>query len=104
MIKFNEASPEEQAARVQSARDLDNARRVANGIAPQEPKHEYLFDVTLIAAFRFRAASEQEARRLLAEALNCASINAGAINGVELVGEGSMEGEADLAEVDGECV
>jgi hypothetical protein len=63
--------------------------------------HEYFFDVTLLSCFRFRAENEAEARKLLAEALDCASINAGMINGQVLLGEASMEGEADLAEVDG---
>jgi hypothetical protein len=63
--------------------------------------HEYLFDVTLTASFRISAKDRAEAKRLLAEALNCASINAGEINGQTLIGEASMEGEADLAEVDG---
>lgn len=64
--------------------------------------HEYLFDVKLFASFRFKAENAAEARRLLAEALDCASINAGEINGCTLVGEASVDGAADLIEVDGE--
>lgn len=63
--------------------------------------HEYLFDVTLLASFRFKATNVAEARRLLRDALDSASINAGEVNGQTLLGEASMEGEADLAEVDG---
>jgi hypothetical protein len=63
--------------------------------------HEYLFDVTLLSSFRIKAENESEARRLLAEALDCVSINAGKINEDALIGEASMEGDADLAEVDG---
>lgn len=66
--------------------------------------HEYLFDVKLFTSFRFTAANEAEARRLLAEALDCASINAGQVNGQTLLGEASMDGDADLVEVDGEAV
>jgi hypothetical protein len=65
---------------------------------------EFLFDVKLISALRIKAESEAEARRMLTEALNCAEVNYGSINGDPLVGEASLDGELDLVEVDGEFV
>ena len=70
-------------------------------VVEKEMQHEYLFDVTLMSSFRVTAANESEARRLLAEVLDCTSINAGQVNGRELIGEASMEGDAELVEVDG---
>lgn len=70
-------------------------------------EREYLFDVELFASFRFKASSEQEARRLLCEALDCTTINAGGINGQTLLGEASVstaDNSVCLAEVDGEPV
>jgi len=61
---------------------------------------EYLFDVRLCASFRIQGANALEARRLLVEALDCASINAGEINGQTLIGEASMDGDAVLVEID----
>jgi hypothetical protein len=40
--------------------------------------NEYLFDIKLFASIRVNAASESEARGLVLEHLDCASINAGA--------------------------
>lgn len=65
--------------------------------------HEYVFDVKVFTSFRFNARSEKEARGLLKESLDAASINAGEINGQTLTGEASMDGEAVLVEVDGEA-
>lgn len=69
-------------------------------------KHEYAFDVKLFAALRVKAHSEKEARELLAQALDCVTINCGAILGEPLIGEASIdeEGEFDLYEIDGEAV
>lgn len=66
--------------------------------------HEFLFDVRLCASFRIKSANASEARRLLAEALDCASINAGEINGHTLIGEASLDGDAVLVESDGEPI
>lgn len=78
-------------------------KQLGVGFATISPvMHEYMFDVKLLAAFRFKAPHEQAARMLLAAALDCETINAGEINGCTLVGEASMDGEADLIEVDGE--
>jgi hypothetical protein len=66
-------------------------------------EHEYAFDVKLLAAIRVKAASEQEAREKLAEHLQCADTNFGAWpDGSPILAEASIDGEADLYEVDGE--
>ena len=66
---------------------------------------EYLFDVKLFAAVRVQASDEGEARKMLDDALNCASCNAGSWpNGDPILFEASADGEADLSEVDGEPV
>ena len=62
--------------------------------------HEFLFDVRLRTSFRIKGANESEALHLLAEALDCACINAGEINGQTLIGEASMDGDAVLVEID----
>lgn len=60
---------------------------------------EYLFDVKLFASFRVPANSEVEARRMLTELMDCASINVGALpDGSPLIGEGSTDGEAYFVE------
>lgn len=65
--------------------------------------HEFLFDVKLFAAIRVTAASEAEARQKLAGALDCADTNFGAWpDGTPILAEASMDGDADLQEVDGE--
>jgi hypothetical protein len=64
--------------------------------------HEYLFDVKLFASFRVKAHSVKDARIALAAALDCASVNAGEVNGEPLVGEASVDGELELIEKDGE--
>lgn len=63
--------------------------------------NEYLFDVKLFASVRVQADTEKEARRLLADALDAANINAGAWpNGDPVVFEASQGGEPDLMEVE----
>lgn len=60
--------------------------------------NEYLFDVKLNASLRVRAADEAEARSKLAELLDCANVNFGAIDGEPVIGEASADGEPYLAE------
>lgn len=65
-------------------------------------QHEYAFDVKLLAAIRVTAANEAEARAKLSEHLQCADANFGAWpNGEPINAEASIDGEADLYEVDG---
>jgi hypothetical protein len=66
--------------------------------------HEYLFDVKLFAAFRVKAASEEEARSMLAKALDCATVNCGAWpDGSPIIAEASLDDDPpDLVEIDGE--
>lgn len=67
--------------------------------------HEYTFDVTLLTTIRVKASSEKEARAMLDAALQGADSNLGAWpNGDPILAECSIEGEADLSEVDGEWV
>lgn len=67
--------------------------------------HEYAFDVKMLAAIRVKAATETEARAMLREHLDCADTNFGAWpNGDPITAEASMDGEADLYEIDGEAV
>jgi len=66
-------------------------------------KHEYLFDAKLITSLRITARSESDARRTLAEVLECATINCGPLAcGSPLVSEASLDGYLELVEVDGE--
>ena len=74
--------------------------------ATQTPAgREYLFDAKLLAAIRVRAESVEEARRKLGQLLDCArcevEIDA---SGASIVFEASIDGEADLIEVDGKSV
>lgn len=63
--------------------------------------HEYLFDISLIAAVRVKAASQDEARAMLKRAFDCADCNGGAWpNGDPITFEATLD-EANLAEVDG---
>lgn len=66
---------------------------------------EYLFDVKLFASIRLRAESEAAARKCLAEVLDCADLSV-CHGGVDMADtfEASMDGEADLIEIDGEVV
>ncbi|KVU68952.1 hypothetical protein BGV52_15335 [Burkholderia ubonensis] len=65
---------------------------------------EFVFDVKLFATISFSAPDEATARRMLADALECADANLGEINGQTIVCEASMDGEPDLVEVDGEFI
>ena len=64
-----------------------------------ETQKEFLFDVKLFASLRIKTKSGKEARAILGTLLDCASVNFGAIDGEPVVGEASMDGEADLMEV-----
>lgn len=66
---------------------------------------EYAFDVKLLAAVRVTADDEATARKQLAEVLDCADLSVchGGVNMPDTF-EASMDGEADLFEVDGEAV
>lgn len=64
----------------------------------------FVFDVKLFATISFSASDEASARRLLADALECADANLGEINGQTIVCEVSMDGTADLVEIDGEFI
>lgn len=65
--------------------------------------HEYAFDVKMFAAIRVKAETEAKARAMLAEALDCADCNMGAWpDGTPILCEASMDGDADLYEIDGE--
>jgi hypothetical protein len=66
--------------------------------------HEYAFDVKLLAAIRFKAKSEEHARAALQEFLQCADANLGEILGQTITCEVSIDGEADLYEIDGKEV
>lgn len=59
------------------------------------PDHEYLFDVKLFASVRVMASSEAAARKLLDEM--------DPVDDMLLFGA-SIDGEADLIEIDGEAV
>ena len=62
---------------------------------------EYLFDISLIAAVRVKATSQDEARAMLKRAFDCADCNGGAWpNGDPITFEATLD-EANLAEVDG---
>ena len=61
------------------------------------------FDIKMFAGLRIHAASEAEARADLAKYLDCATVNFGADkDGDPITGEASIDGEADLFEIDGE--
>ena len=67
--------------------------------------NEYLFDIKLFASIRVNAISEREARAMITQALNYASINAGAwVDGSPILLEASLDGDLDLVEVDGHPV
>ena len=65
----------------------------------------FAFDVKLLATVRITAPDEATARRQLAEVLDCADLSV-CHGGVDMPDtfEASMDGEADLVEVDGEPV
>lgn len=68
--------------------------------------HEYAFDVKLFAAIRVRAETEAQARKVLEELLDCASVNFGAYDGGDpIVSEVALctdDGPPFLYELDGE--
>lgn len=62
----------------------------------------YLFDVKMFASFRVEAASEAEARVILASVLDGAEANFGCWpDGSPVLSTVAMDGEADLLEDDG---
>lgn len=64
---------------------------------------EYAFDVKLMATIRVKASSEDEARALVRDHLDCADANLGAWpDGNPILAEASMDGEPDRLEIDGE--
>lgn len=67
---------------------------------------EFAFDVKLMAAIRVIAPDEKAARAKLAAHLDSACSNFGAWedSGDPITGEASMDGDADLYEIDGESV
>jgi hypothetical protein len=73
------------------------------------PLREYAFDLKLLSTVRLKAGSEDDARQRLAEHLDAASANFGAWThgpelGLPIIAEASMDGSADLIEIDGEPV
>ena len=67
--------------------------------------NEYLFDVKLFASIRVKAASLQEARALLDKHVDAADCNFGAWpNGDPITGEASVDGFAELMEINGDAV
>lgn len=71
----------------------------------KDNEHEYAFDLELRAAIRVKATSEEEARELLRENLECADSNFGAWpNGDPITGEASLWNILGLYEVDGKNV
>lgn len=86
--------------------------KITWGMVSDEPEpgaapaiHEYAFDIKLLAAVRVKATSEDMARRHLFECLDAADSNLGAWpDGSPILAEVSMDGEADLYEIDGEGV
>lgn len=65
--------------------------------------HEFAFDVTLTAAFRVNAETEDEAREMLKEHLDSADSNFGAWpDGSPILAEASLGHILDLYEIDNE--
>ena len=67
--------------------------------------HEYLFDVKLFAAIRVKAETEEQARQMLRDSIECATANLGHWpSGDPIVCEVSLDDPAfdELIEVDGE--
>lgn len=99
-------------ARVSDLFTRDDMRRlegIVKGLRPTQiitpVLREYTFDVTMIAAIRVKATSQREARDMLREHVDGADANLGAWpDGTPILCEVSVEGDADLAEVNGEPV
>lgn len=66
--------------------------------------HNYLFDVKIFSSVRVEANSEAEARSKLSKLLDCCDVSFGNIDDQPIIGEASIDGEADLVEVDGEWI
>ena len=68
--------------------------------------HEYAFDVRLYACIRVKAQTEEQARRLLRDCLDCADANLGAWpDGSPILAEVSPDDSSpDLIEIDGGAV
>lgn len=65
--------------------------------------NEYAFDITLKAAVRIKAPTEEMARQLLHEVFDCADCNFGGCrDNMPLTGEASLDGVPELYEVNGE--
>ena len=65
--------------------------------------NEYLFDINLFATIRVKAESEDEARTLILNHLDCAYVNAGTWpNGDPILFEASARGDFNLIEINGE--
>lgn len=71
--------------------------------ASHEQIKEYGFDVKLFAVIRVKAASEEDARRILSECAGGMDCNGGAWpDGNPILFNASIDGESDLIEIDGE--
>lgn len=76
-----------------------------NGVQPSDATQEFAFDVKMLATVRVTAESEAEARRMLLDALDYAEANLGAWpDGEPILCGMSLDGEANLIEIDGEDV
>jgi hypothetical protein len=70
-------------------------------VAEQGDPKLYTFDVKLLATVRVVAADEPTARAQLRDALDCADANFGAWpDGSPILAEASIDGDADLIEVE----
>jgi hypothetical protein len=62
-------------------------------------KRLYTFDCTLMATVTVKAETRAEARSILGDVLDCASVNAGELpNGDALIFEASLDGPLDYVE------
>jgi hypothetical protein len=83
--------------------DVDLTQRDTG--AAHDPRHAFLFDVKLFVLVNVHAPDEATAREMLAKALDGSKLDGGAWpNGEPLLMEASVDGEADLMELDGEAV
>lgn len=66
---------------------------------------EFCFDVKMFACIRVQAKTLKQAQAMVREHLDAAACNAGAWpNGDPILFEASVDGELELAEINGECV
>lgn len=70
------------------------ADAITYGLERIEPM-KFLFDVKLFAAVRINAANEAEARRKLQAVLDCATVNAGELDGEPVLFEVSLDDNED---------